>query len=122
MPYADRDQQLDYLRNYSPRYAAENAEAIKERRAKWFQDRKATATVLQRVKRALARCEPGLAKLRGEEKAKARAAITALATSPDLDEAAVVGLWHGVSRSGRSRFLNGLESARERAKWEKVLA
>lgn len=116
MPYADRERQLEYLKAYSARYAVENGEAIRERRARWFQDRKEAATVLQRVRRALGRCAPGLAVLKGAEREAARAAITAAATAPDLDSAALVGLWHPVSAAGRRRFVEALESARERKK------
>lgn len=121
MPYSDREKQLAYLRDYSRRYAEEHAEDIRRRRADWFQARKAAATVLQRVKRTLARCEPGLARLEGSERESARAAIAAVAAAPDLPLAAQAGLWVAVSIEGRRRFLDGLESVRERRRWAMVL-
>lgn len=122
MPFRDREKQLEYLRDYSRRYAEENRKRIKARRAKWFQEkRKPTAAILQRVRRTLARCESGFQALRGQERTLARAAVQAIAAAPDMPRGAQAGLWAGVSMAGRLRFVRALDSRYERRRWADVL-
>lgn len=119
MPFSDPDRLREYQREYHARYAEEKRDEIAERRAAWFQERKETARVLQRVYRALKRCGPAMAGLSIADQAAARSAVTAWATNPDLPVDVVVSLWRMVSPGGRARFLEKLPT-RERGKWEEL--
>lgn len=119
MPYADPDRQREYQSRYYARYQEENRAEIKARRAQWFQDRKQTAAVLQRVKRALARCEVALEQLEPGDREAAKIAVTTWATNPEMPLDAVASLWRRVSPEGRRRFVAALPArGKERKKWE----
>ncbi len=119
MPYSDRSKLKEYQAAYQIRYRENNRAEIKERRARWFQERKETARVLQRVRRWVARCESALNCLDGQDRAMALATVTTWATDPEMPRATVAGLWRQVSESGRLQFIAALPAGgREREKWE----
>lgn len=119
-PYADRETQLEYLKDYYATYRVEHAEEIRARQSEWLKARRPAATVMQRMKRYMARCEPGLRTLTERDKLSLRAAILAWATDPNLPDAVLRSLVASVSDSGVEAFLAGLESTRERNRWEWV--
>lgn len=119
MPYADPDRQREYQSRYYARYQEENRAEIKARRAQWFQDRKETAAVLQRVRRAVGRCQAAFDVLEAGDREAAMIAVTTWATSPEMPLDAVASLWRRVSPEGRGRFVAALPArGKERKKWD----
>jgi chromosome segregation ATPase len=119
MPYADPEEQRAYQSRYHARYQEERREEIKARRAQWFQERKETAAVLQRVRRAVNRCQVAIDALEEGDREAALVAVTTWATSPEMPGDVVAGLWRKVSPEGRRIFVEALPArGKERKKWE----
>jgi len=119
MPYADPEKQRAYQARYQSRYQEERRVEIKSRRAQWFQDRKETAAVLQRVRRSVGRCQSAIDRLDPGDREAALVAITTWATNPDLPEDVIAALWRKVSPEGRLTFVEDLpEKGKERKKWK----
>lgn len=120
MPYADREEQLEFLRNYYPAYREEHEKEIKKRQAEWFQANREHVATRRRYNRSLERTRPAVEAMSEQWQALAKGMAMARAEDPDLDARVLRGLAEQFPLSEWRRFVDHCTTRRERAFWLSV--
>lgn len=120
MPFSDREEQLEYLRDYYSWYRLDHDDEIKARQADWYKDNKARVITTRRRNRALKRAESALEAVAVQWREILRAALVMEAEhAGEISPAMLEGLVNRVPPEEWERFLAGL-GQRDRQKWEAI--
>ena len=121
MPFADREERLEYLREYYAEYRVENEAEIKARQRRWFRNNKQHVAVRRRINRALARCKRGFEALSERDATIARVLVALQSDEPRATEGELKRVAERLPVASKAAFVKALSAGRTRNFWSKIL-